>query len=118
MRKEEFIKEYIEVILNGYDLENYDLLKKCINLNLNKGLTFSNYTNYKKIKKINELSQEDFLNISSLICAMINLKNNLSSIEEETYKLIKEKCKTIYPNFSVLIKESTTKLYGAMFYSN
>ena len=43
------------------------------------------------------------------------IKNNE---EEIAYKLVKENCKALDPNFSTLIKESTSRLQGAMFYNN
>ena len=111
MKKEQFVSEFISSL--SCDNEN---LNKVARDSLLLGLDLINDDDYKNLKSIKSINKENYLKVSSVICAILNLKSSMTNDEEKTYKLIKEKCKTLDSNFSALIKESTTRLSGAMFY--
>ena len=113
MEREQFISEFVSSLScdnNQINKVAGDSLQMCIDL--------IGHKDYENLKNINSINKENYLIISSLICGLLNLKSSMTNEEEQTYKLIKEKCKTMDENFSSLIKSSTTRLSGAMFYKN
>lgn len=111
MKKEQFVNEFISSLSC-----NNENINKIARDSLHLSLGLIDYNGYENLKSINSLNKENYLKVSSLICGLLNLKSIMTKDEEQTYKLIKEKCKTMDDNFSSLIKDSTTRLSGAMFY--
>lgn len=118
MEKINFINDLAYSITYSYENENKNSINKIIEDSIKMSLDISNFDDYKNLEKISGLSKENYVKLCSLVCGILNLKSNMSSEEEIAYKLVKEKGKSLDDNFTSLIKESTARLQGAMFYGN
>lgn len=113
MKKQQFINEFI----SSLSCDDKSVIKIASD-SLTMSMDLIGYDDFKNLNSINSITKENYLNICSLICGLLNLKSSMTKEEEQTYKLIKEKGKTMYDDFTSMIKESTTRLSGAMFYKN
>lgn len=113
MKKLDFIQEFAKRFVE----ENKNI-KECISQNLEEVIEMISYKDFESLNSIKDLSDEEFLKISSMVCAVIYLKTNMTDTEERAYKLIKETGKKFDDNFTTLIKESASRLQGVMFYQS
>ena len=118
MQKNDFIKELTYSITYSYEGDEKEIINKIVEDSVKMSLEIANLTDYLKLEKISGLSKENYVKLCSLVCGILNLKSNMTSQEELAYKIVKEKGKSLDDNFTSLIKESTARLQGAMFYGN
>lgn len=113
MKKQQFVNEFVASLL----CEDEDVCKVAKD-SLYLCLDLIDYDDYKNLKSINSITKENYVNICAFICGVLNLKSSMTNEEEQAYKYVKEKGKSLNDNFTSIIKQTTSRLSGAMFYRN
>ena len=64
MEKIEFIDEYVNSIVDGYETNDLKEIKECIASCLKMSMDISEYNGYENLQNFRSLTQEDYLKIS------------------------------------------------------